>query len=76
LETEQVDRSFEAGLLRFQGKYEQAEEMQLQVLRLRGRCWARSILTTPTSMNNLALVLSQQGKYEQAEEMRRRAGYI
>ena len=26
---------------------------------------------TLTSMNNLALVLSQQGKYEQAEEMQR-----
>ena len=27
---EQVDWPFEAGLLRFQGKYEQAEEMLLQ----------------------------------------------
>jgi hypothetical protein len=29
---EQVDWSFEAGLLRFQGKYEQAEEMLRQAL--------------------------------------------
>jgi hypothetical protein len=27
----------------------------------------------PTSMNSLALVLSDQGKYEQAEEMHRQA---
>ena len=27
----------------------------------------------PTSMNNLALVLSGQGKYEQGEEMHRQA---
>ena len=33
---EQVDWSSEAGLLRFQGKYEQAEEMQLQALGPRG----------------------------------------
>ena len=42
---EQVDWSFKVGLLRFHGRYEQAEEMQLQALGLRGRCWARSILT-------------------------------
>jgi Tetratricopeptide repeat len=49
----------------------QVEEMQLQALGLRGTVLGKEHPDTLTSMNNLALVLSQQGKYEQAEEMHR-----
>jgi hypothetical protein len=50
---------------------EQAEEMQLQVLGMRGTVLGTEHPGTLTSMNNLALVLSHQGKYEQAEETQR-----
>jgi len=49
---EQVDWSSEAGLLRFQGKYEQAEEMQLQALGPRGTVLGKEHPDTLASMNN------------------------
>ena len=60
-----------AMVLRNQGKYEQAEEMHRQVLKLSETVLGKEHPSTLTSMNNLAMVLSNQGKYEQAEEMLR-----
>jgi tetratricopeptide (TPR) repeat protein len=53
-----------------QGKYEQAEEIYGQALRLRETVLGKEHLSILTSMNNLATVLSDHGKYE-AEEMHR-----
>jgi tetratricopeptide (TPR) repeat protein len=58
-------------VLSHQGKYEQAEEMDRQVLRLKEVVLGKEHPDTLKSMGNLALVLSHQGKYEQAEEMDR-----
>jgi tetratricopeptide (TPR) repeat protein len=60
-----------ATVLRDQGKYEQAEEMYRQALRLRETILGKEHPDTLTSVDNLALLLSCQGKYEQAEEMHR-----
>jgi tetratricopeptide (TPR) repeat protein len=60
-------------VLSHQGKYEEAEEMHRQALRLRETVLGKEHPDTLTSMNNLASVLSNQGKYEQAEEMLRQA---
>jgi hypothetical protein len=60
-------------VLRDQGKYEAAEEMQWQVLELNKKMLGSEHSTTLTSMNNLAAVLRNQSKYEAAEEMQRRA---
>jgi tetratricopeptide (TPR) repeat protein len=60
-------------VLSHQGKYEQAEEMHRQALRLYETVLGKEHPDTLTSMNNLALVLSRQGKYEQAEKMYLRA---
>jgi hypothetical protein len=54
---DQVDWSFEAGLLRFQSKWEQAEEIQLQVLGLREKVLGKGHPDTLTS------------KYDHAEEI-------
>jgi tetratricopeptide (TPR) repeat protein len=56
-----------------QGKYEQAEEICRQALRLRETVLNKEHPDTLTSMDNLALVLNGQGKYEQAEEMHQQA---
>jgi hypothetical protein len=52
------------GVLRDQGKYEQAEEIHRQVLRLRETVLGKEYPDTLTSMNNLALALSGQRKYK------------
>ena len=62
-----------AGALRSQGKYEQAEEMHRQALRLRETVMGKEHPATLTSMDNLAGRLRGQGKHEQAEEMHRQA---
>jgi hypothetical protein len=54
-----------------QGKYEQAEEMHQQALRLRETVLSKERSSTLASMNNLALLLNRQGKYERVEEMPR-----
>jgi Tetratricopeptide repeat len=54
-----------------QGKYEQAEEIHRQVLRLRETVLGKEHPDTLASMNNLAEIPSDQGKYEQAEEIHR-----
>jgi tetratricopeptide (TPR) repeat protein len=56
-------------VLKDQGKYEQAEEMLRQALRLREMAMGKEHPSTLMSMNNLAGALMDQGKYEQAEEM-------
>jgi tetratricopeptide (TPR) repeat protein len=62
-----------ATVLSNQGKYEQAEEIHRQALRLRETVLGKEHPATLGSMNNLAEVLSDQGKYEQAEGMHRQA---
>jgi Tetratricopeptide repeat len=52
--------------------YEQAEDMHRQTVKLREKVLGREHPETLTSMNNLALVLSEQGEYEQAKKVRRR----
>jgi tetratricopeptide (TPR) repeat protein len=56
-----------------QGKYEQAEEMHRQALKLSETVLGKEHPTTLTSMNNLATMLRDQGKNEQAEEMLQQA---
>jgi Flp pilus assembly protein TadD len=58
-----------AGVLSGQGRYEQAEEMHRQALRLSETMLGKEHPLTLTGMNNLALVLRDQGKHEQAEEI-------
>ncbi|KAK4181990.1 hypothetical protein QBC35DRAFT_479490, partial [Podospora australis] len=55
------------------GKYEEAEAMHRQALKLRTQVLGAEHPSTLTSMNNLALVLNSQGKYEEAEAMHRQA---
>jgi tetratricopeptide (TPR) repeat protein len=62
-----------AEVLSHQGRYEQAEEMDQQALRLMVTVLGTWHPSTLTSMNNLALVLSHQDKCEPAEEMHRQA---
>jgi hypothetical protein len=50
-----------------QGKYEKAEEMHRQELRLCEMVLGKEHLSTLLSMNNLATVLRDRGKYEEAE---------
>jgi hypothetical protein len=50
-----------AGVLRRQGKYEQAEEMHRQGLRLGETVLGKEHSSTLTSMHNLATVLSDHG---------------
>jgi tetratricopeptide (TPR) repeat protein len=50
-----------------QGKYEQAEEMHRQALRLSETILGKEHPSTLASMNNLTAVLSNQGKYDQQE---------
>jgi tetratricopeptide (TPR) repeat protein len=57
-----------AEALRYQGKYEEAEEMHRETLRL-SKVSGEEHPETLTSMNNLALALMALGKYEEAEEM-------
>jgi hypothetical protein len=58
-----------AGVLRDQGKYEQAEEMHRQAPGLYETVLGKEHPSALTRMNSLAWVLSRQGKYEEAEEM-------
>jgi tetratricopeptide (TPR) repeat protein len=60
-------------VLRGQGKYKQAEEMNRRALEGYEKALGKEHPATLTSVSNLALVLRNQGKYEQAEEMNRRA---
>ena len=53
-------------VLRDQGKYEQAEEMHRQALRLRETVLGVEHPHTLSSIDNLATVLWKQGKYEEA----------
>jgi Tetratricopeptide repeat len=58
------------GVLNRRGKYEQAEEMHRQALRLK-EVLGQGHPSTLSSMNNLAGVLSRQSKYERVEEIYR-----
>ena len=62
-----------ASVLRDQGKYEVAEEMNRRALAGREEVLGVEHPDTLMSVSNLALVLRDQGKYEVAEEMNRRA---
>jgi tetratricopeptide (TPR) repeat protein len=54
------------------GKYQEAEQMYRQTLKLKEKALGKEHPNTFGSMNNLALVLDSQGKYEEAEQMHRR----
>jgi tetratricopeptide (TPR) repeat protein len=56
-------------MLSRQSKYEQAEEMHRQALRLKETVLGKEHPSTLMSMNNLTLMLSDQGQYEEAEEI-------
>jgi hypothetical protein len=58
-------------VLRHQGKYEQAAEINQRVL-TREKALGVDHPDTLISVNDLALALRYQGEYEQAEEMNRR----
>jgi tetratricopeptide (TPR) repeat protein len=60
-------------VLRHQGKYEQAAEINQRALTRREKALGVDHPDTLISVNNLALALRYQGKYEQAEETNRRA---
>ncbi|OCL03965.1 hypothetical protein AOQ84DRAFT_226702 [Glonium stellatum] len=62
-----------ASVLRYQGKYKQAEEMYWRALEGREKVLGRERPDALTSVNNPASVLRYQGKYKQADEMNRRA---
>ncbi|KAH8884106.1 hypothetical protein GQ53DRAFT_609582, partial [Thozetella sp. PMI_491] len=55
------------GVLKSQGKYDDAEAMYREALALREKVLGRENPSMLTSMNNLALVLKSQGKYDEAE---------
>ena len=60
-------------VLRGQGKYEAAEEMNRRALKGREKVLGVKHPDTLTSVSNLAGVFRDQGKYKAAEEMNRRA---
>ena len=60
-------------VLRDQGKYEAAEEMNRRALKEYEKVLGVEHPNTLTSVSNLASVLEDQGKYKVAEEMNRRA---
>jgi tetratricopeptide (TPR) repeat protein len=60
-------------VLRYQGKYEAAEEMSQRALKGREKVLGVEHPDTLASVNNLAVVFRYQGKYEAAEEMSQRA---
>ena len=62
-----------ASVLRYQGKYEAAEEMNRRALDGMERVLGVEHPDTLTSVSTLASVLRNQGKYKAAEEMNRRA---
>ena len=62
-----------ASTYRNQGRWKEAEELDVQIMETRKRVLGQEHPDTLTSMSNLARVLSGQGKYEAAEEMQRRA---
>jgi len=62
-----------AGVMREQGKYEDAEVMHQQALAAREMILGKEHPDTITSMNNLAGVMRDRGKYEDAEVMHRQA---
>src|SRR5947199_10145231 len=62
-----------AEVLRNQGKYEAAEEMNRRALEGWEKALGPEHPYTLASVDNLAGVLWNQGKYEAAEEMNRRA---
>ena len=56
-------------VLRGQGKYEQAEEMHRQVLRLMETVLGKQHPDTLTSMNNLAYLLSNRKRFSEADAL-------
>jgi hypothetical protein len=58
-------------VLRGQKKYDEAERMHREVVKVTKRALGKEHPYTLTSMNNLILVLSDQGKYDEAKQMNR-----
>ncbi|KAI8686582.1 NACHT domain-containing protein [Fusarium keratoplasticum] len=66
-------QSLLGSVLRYQGKYEEAEQMNRRALEGHEKVLGREHPHTLGSISNLGLVLQYQGKYEEAEQMHRRA---
>ena len=58
-----------AVLFKSQGKYEAAEPLYIETLRLRKKVLGAEHPETLSSMNNLAVLFKSQGKYEAAEPL-------
>ena len=58
-------------VLSSQGKYEETQEINRQILTLMKTVLGKKYPYTLTSINNLVSVLSSQGKYKETEEMHR-----
>ena len=54
-----------------QGKYDEAEKLPRQTLKLREKLLGKEHPNTLDSMNYLAIVLGRQGKYGEAEKLHR-----
>jgi tetratricopeptide (TPR) repeat protein len=55
------------------GKYDEAEEINRQLLKAKEITLGIQHLETLSSLSNLANVLTEQGKYEEAEEIHQKA---
>lgn len=60
---------FQSSALTLLAKYTKAENMHQEMLELREKALGKEHPDTLTSMNNLALALSDQGKHAEAETM-------
>ena len=60
-----------AASLKSQGKYDESEKMEREVLAVKQRVLGAEYSETSTTANNLALSLARQGKYDEAEKMER-----
>ena len=58
-----------AGVLRGQGKFDEARKLHEQTLEIRRRILGPEHPDTLWSMNNLAIVLGEQGKHDEARKL-------
>jgi len=58
-----------AGLYESQGKYDEAEPLYVECLRMRREVLGDNHPDTLSSMNNLAVLYKSQGKYDEAEPL-------
>ena len=58
-----------AGLYQSQGRYEEAEPLYLQALKIRRKLLGEEHPSIATTLNNLAGLYQSQGRYEEAEPL-------